>query len=194
MWLPGFSSLVFMISICCTLIAAKDDIHEASDLGLEFFEPKRGWMKVTSPDGFFAEVYISAGAGYVAVSGMINGNSVTSYEALLSTWKHEAGNSAAYIREIKYYVDRSADITTLDKAFREFDYKPEEEDEIPEISIKRGTRLYGHLWESLRGTSYGSDAINICTEFEETDGLYIESIDFGRSSRNARWIKFNFAG
>ncbi|KAL2889448.1 hypothetical protein HOO65_030949 [Ceratocystis lukuohia] len=194
MWFSGFPRLVFMAAI---LSAAKKDrvVRYASTLKLVFSSPgDDGWKLVKGPGDFFAEVYVSQVDKYIAVSQMLNpGQVFDSYEAVLSIWEHESGLGAERLRRIKYYdVNHESDISIFNDVFTEFGYDPKEEEGIPEVSIERENDLYDYQWQSLRRTSFGSDAIDICTEFQETDGLYIESFDIGRDGYNGRWIRVNF--
>ncbi|KAL2889444.1 hypothetical protein HOO65_030945 [Ceratocystis lukuohia] len=196
MWFSGFPHLVFMAAILCTLAAAERDraVRYATTLKLEFSKPEKGWKQVKGPGDFFAEVYVSRQDKYISVSQMLNpGGIFDSYEALLSIWERESGLSAGQLRRIKYYdVNEESDVSIFDDIFTAFDYDPSQDEGIPEISIERDNDLYKDQWKSLRTTTFGSDAIDICTEFEETDGLYIESFDIGREGYNERWIRVNF--
>ncbi|KAL1886052.1 hypothetical protein Cpir12675_006888 [Ceratocystis pirilliformis] len=106
-------------------------------------------------------------------------NEFDSYEALLSIREHETKLSAGRLRRIKYYdVNQMSDV--------KFEYDPNEDDDIPKISIERDAAVYNHLWKSLRQTTSGSDAIDICTEFKETEGMYITGFDIGKDSADGR--------
>ncbi|PHH53456.1 hypothetical protein CFIMG_008219RA00001 [Ceratocystis fimbriata CBS 114723] len=197
MWFSGFPRLVFMAAMLCTLAAAKKSrvVRYASTLKLDFSSPDDdGWKLVKGPGDFFAEVYVSEDDKYIAVSQMLNpGHVFDSYEAVLSIWERESGLSAGELQRIKYYdVNRESDISIFNEIFTAFGYHPAEEQGIPEISIKRDSDVYQEHWWSLSRTTFGSDAIDICIEFKETNGLYIQSFDIGRTGYDARWIRVNF--
>ncbi|KAL2889446.1 hypothetical protein HOO65_030947 [Ceratocystis lukuohia] len=190
----GLPRLVLMAVMLCTLAAAAGDrvIPYTTSLGLEFSSRANdGWRLVKGPDGFSAEVYVSSDDKYIAVSHMVyDDGKYDSYEALLSIWERESGFGASRLQRIKYYnVNKRSDISIFDQIFARFDYDPEEDDEI---SIKRDDELYADHWMSLRSTTFGSDAIDICTEFKETEGMYIASFDIGKTGYDGRWIRVNF--
>ncbi|KAL2889445.1 hypothetical protein HOO65_030946 [Ceratocystis lukuohia] len=195
MWFSGLPRLAFMAAMLCSLAAAERNrvVSSASELELEFSRPDDGWKQVKGPGKFFADVLVSEEKKYILVSQMRNpGQIFDSYEALLSIWERESGLSAGQLRRIKYYdVNQESDVDIFDEIFTAFDYDPSQDDRIPEISIERDSDLYEYQWKSLRRTSFGSDAIDICTEFEETEGLRIESFDIGMEHYNKRWIRVN---
>ncbi|KAL1887444.1 hypothetical protein Cpir12675_006539 [Ceratocystis pirilliformis] len=185
-----------MAAMLCTLAAAERNraVRYASVLELEFFDSGNGWKQIQGPGDFYAEVFVSREDKYIAVSEMLNpGREYDSYEALLSIWEHESDISAGQLQSIKYYnVNKESDVGIFDDVFASFDYDPNEDYKISDISIERESTIYNHHWKALRTTTFGSDAIDICTEFKETDGFYIQSFDVGRTGYNGRWIRVNF--
>ncbi|PHH54707.1 hypothetical protein CFIMG_003444RA [Ceratocystis fimbriata CBS 114723] len=131
------------------------------------------------------------------VSYLINHNGILdNNEAILSIWERQSGFEVGRLREIKYdLILNPDDIQVLDSSFRLFGIDPDLEgnENIPQLTIERGTKLYSSSWDSMRdSTSFGSDSINICTQFIETAGFYIEAFGFGREGVNNRWVKITF--
>ncbi|KKF92425.1 hypothetical protein CFO_g5223 [Ceratocystis platani] len=115
-------------------------------------------------------------------------NVLDSNEALLSIWEREAKLSAGRLQRIKYYdVNEMSDVSTFNNIFQAFGYDPNADEGIPEIKIARDDTAHQHL----RETTFGSEAIDICTEFKETEGMYIAGFDIGRDGSDGRWIRVN---
>ncbi|KKF94062.1 hypothetical protein CFO_g3585 [Ceratocystis platani] len=119
-------------------------------------------------------------------------NLVDSDEALLSIWEHDSGLDAGELRHVKFNnIDLDSDVEVLDEAFEKFGYDPRKPNNynIPAIAVQKSNTV----WDSLRTTSFGQDAIKMSTRYRGTKNLYIQSFDIGRAGRDERWARVNFA-
>ncbi|KKF94063.1 hypothetical protein CFO_g3586 [Ceratocystis platani] len=197
MWSSTFFQLVSMTAIFSAQVMAGDrQVTPTSDLGFEYSVSEKGLSQFKTSGGFFSQVSCSKEDKSIEIVQINNPvETLDSYEAVLSMWENQSELTVGDLRHVKYdKVITDADIQILDRAFATFDYGYDASTtkEVSAINVSRDSSIYAGIWASLRATSFGQDAIKMCTQFQLLDNFYITSFDFGKTGVNDRWITVNF--
>ncbi|KAL5606043.1 hypothetical protein BROUX41_006183 [Berkeleyomyces rouxiae] len=153
-----------------------------------------GWLRVLGPDDFDAELKCDWSDKTIQINNLDNTESnVKDTEAILSIWEHHTESDAGEVRHIQYDNIAYKSVNDILDSIWEWEGEDVSADFISANTISRPEEdETSWRWSSLRSTRFGSDAIDICSDFEETQDLYIKSFTYGKDGAFGRWLRVNF--
>ncbi|KAL5606021.1 hypothetical protein BROUX41_006193 [Berkeleyomyces rouxiae] len=179
--------------LCSTAFAAY--ARTAADLDLKVNRESAGWVNVRDKDksSFNAKILCEVSTGILEVSYLFNsGSKFKNSEALLAIWEDVTGTDAINVRYIIY--EHIADRTTvkvLETIWNNAGINPEDRFIDTDIVYPLADGEMSLDWSSLGSTPRGSDVMEFCTDYENTDKLRMNWFQFGRTIRAGRWLSVN---
>ncbi|KAL5622239.1 hypothetical protein BROUX41_006184 [Berkeleyomyces rouxiae] len=177
--------------LCSTAFA--DFARTVIGLDLKVTPDVGGWVYVKGKGSFNAEIHCEVASGTLEVGYLINSESkFKNPEALLAIWKEVTGTDASNMRYIEYdSVDHKTTNNVLETIWKNNGINPKDK-YIPSRKVYRpSSGETSWEWSSLRSTRHGTDVIDFCTDYEDTDKLRIESFEFGKSTILGRWLRIS---
>ncbi|KAL5621343.1 hypothetical protein BROUX41_006813 [Berkeleyomyces rouxiae] len=179
----------------CTQVFAASYVRDTDNLGIIILGTETSKLLALGPKEFQTEVYLDTRDFSIEVASMSNpsGSEVSEAEALLAIWEEHTKYSPCFVQQIMYTKIKNQDaIEALNSIWKDEGYS-ENPVSTGEGTIYRPDSINSSPeWTKLCNTRYGSVAIDVCSDFKETQNLYISSFNYGKDEANGIWIRINF--